>query len=1367
MGKLKVVIIILCLSMFITTAKAQDTGGSIDIPPDLKFTHLSLEDGLSQTSVGNILQDNRGFMWFGTQDGLNRYDGYNFVVYRNDPANLNSLSDNKVLALIEAPSGALWIGTTTGGLNQFDPVSETFTRYRHDPNNPNSLKNNHVRSIWQDEVGILWLGTDDGWLTQFDPVSETFTHYQSTPDEPSGRTGGHIKAVYQDNTGTFWLGSQGNGLASFNRETGQFTHFQHNPDDVTTIGAGEVRKIYEDSVGNLWVSTSEGGLNLLDRDSGQFTHFRHDPDDPYSISDDSSYMIHQDRTGTYWVGTLRGLHQFDPNTGQFIRYQEDSTNPYALSDETILTLYEDRSGVLWFGTLGAGINKLDPRVMEFTHYKNLPDEANSLSTSYIYSIYEDEAGILWVGGDDGVLNRLDRTENQVTRYEPDADDLHALNESWSVSAIYEDSIGVFWVGTFTGGLHTFDRETEQFQRYLHNPDDPNSLSSDVILAIYEDSVGTLWIGTLEGGLNRFDRQTDQFHNYLPGSNDPNNLNPDTVRGIYEDQLGFLWLTSWDEGLTQFDPQTEQFKNFRHNLDDTQSLSSDAAFVVHEDQTGTLWIATTNGLDRFDRETETFHHYTTRSGLPNDVIYAIMEDNDGNLWVSTNKGVSRFDPRTETFQNYNVSDGLQSDEFNQNAFFQSEDGEMFFGGINGLNAFYPENITNNPYLPPVVLTDLQLFNQSVAISENGILQRPIWGTDSITLNYDQDVFTIEFAGLSYAAPERNRYRFRLEGFSDEWSEVSAERRFATYTSLSPGEYTFRVLASNEDGVWNEAGVSLSITILPPWWQTGWAYALYAIGVIGAVFGVVQWRVQRIGKQKQELEQKILVQKKQADERERLLTQIQQESKRVTGVINAAHAGVWLLDGENRVILSNPIGEKLLATLANAQVGDRILKVGDQPIEDILTSPPEGLWHEIVLANQYIELIARPIENGIETQNWVVVVRDVTRDHEMRKQVEDHDRLATIGQMAAGIAHDFNNILAVINMRASIIQRQLEAQPKLQDGLGVIHTQVYRATDLIEQILDFSRRSVMERKPLELGAFLKEVVKLLDRTMPENIQINVSYGADKYVVNADLTRIQQVIMNLVINASHALVDGGDITLGLEHISIDSMMARKTNLSMGKAIKFTVSDTGEGISPENINHLFDPFFTTKAPGKGTGLGLAQVHGIVNQHDGYIGVASKLGEGTTFTIYLPALITSSTISATLEDVQSIKQGGGQTILVVEDNSELRAVLVESLQDLNYKVVDVSNGFEAITTLLESDSEIELVLSDIVMPKMGGVAMFHAMQEQGISKPVIFMTGHLLVDQMNEILEELAIKNNISWLKKPLNIETLAQRISAVFAKL
>lgn len=806
------------------------------IGQEIHFTHLSLKEGLSQTTINAIAQDRRGFMWFATHDGINRYDGYSFVTYRGDPVHSNDSKGHIVLDLLADPSGVLWIGTEAGGLSRFDPSNETYKSYQYEPDNPNGLRSNTVASIWRDEDGGLWLGTTGGWLTHFDPRNESFRNFRLPGIHEAPRSRDLIWKVFRDSAGILWMSHGDLGLARFDESAEQFSVFSHDPENARTIGAGRANDFSEDQAGNLLICTSEGGLSRLDRSSGQFTRFHHDADDPHSISDDFCNRIFRDSAGTYWVGTERGLNRFDPATGQFTRYYEDPANPNALSDDNIRSIYEDRGGTLWFGTHRNGINKLDPGTFQFSHYRHQADNPNSLSTSYIYAILEDREGVLWIGGDDGVLNRFDRSNERVTRYQPDPNNPSALNDSQSLSAIHEDSAGSLWIGAYGGGLHRLDRGTGIFKRFLHDPNDRHSISSDVVLAIEEGDRGYLWIGTFDEGLNRFDRSTGQFERIYPDPGDPNGYIPVIVRHIHKDRAGALWLTSWEEGLTRFDPQTGQSKNYRHKSDDAQSLASDVTLMVHEDQDGMLWIATGAGLDRFDPRTGKFQHYTVEDGLPNNVVYAIGEDRDGALWISSNRGLTRFYPRTNVFRNYTSGDGLQGEEFNQLAVCQSNSGEILFGGINGITAFHPDKLTDNPYVPPVVLTELQLFTQPVAFGKDSILQQPIWATEHIRLNPDHNFISIGFSALSYAAPEDNRYRFKLEGLDKDWYEVDAGRRLATYTSLPPGDYVFRVQGSNEDGVWNQTGASLSLTVVPPWWQT-MAFRGLAVLLGAALFAVV--------------------------------------------------------------------------------------------------------------------------------------------------------------------------------------------------------------------------------------------------------------------------------------------------------------------------------------------------------------------------------------------------------------------------------------------------------------------------------------------------------------------------------------------------
>jgi signal transduction histidine kinase/ligand-binding sensor domain-containing protein/DNA-binding NarL/FixJ family response regulator len=920
---------------------------------EMHFNRLSLKQGLSQTTVGAIAQDSRGFMWFGTHDGLNRYDGYTFVSYRNDPGDASVPRGHIILSLLADPSGVLWVGTEAGGLGRFDPVTEKFVSYRVEPDNPNSLRSNTVRSIWRDEDGSLWLGTTGGWLTHFEPSSGTFRNYR-IPQAGDAPTRGLIASVYRDRNGTLWLGHGDSGLARFDEASGQFTAFLHSPEDPQSIGAGIVQCIVEDNGGNLWVCTGEGGLNRMDRATGRFTRFQHDPEVATSISHDNCSQIFQDSSGNYWVATEGGLDQFDPVTAAFTRHHEDPSDPYALSDSFILRVFEDRSGVLWFGTHGDGVNRLDPGTFQFTHYRHHADNPNTLSTSYVYTLHEDMDGILWIGGDDGVLNRVDRAKGIVTHYRPDANDPRALNVSQSISAIHEARDGTLWIGTYSGGLHGFDRQTGVFSRYVQDPNDGDSLPSNFVLAVEEDDAGGLWVGTVDEGLSRFDPATGRFERIAASAGDKDQHIPIIVRDIHRDSTGTLWLTSWEEGLTRFDPRTRSSKNYRHSVADPNSLADDVTFMVHEDRAGMLWVATGSGLDLFDPRTEQFTHYSVKDGLPNNVIYAIVEDDSGALWFSSNNGISRLDPKTGGIRNYSEADGLQGEEFNQLAVLRCRDGKIMFGGVNGITAFDAGNVRDNPYVPPVLLTDFQLFTRSVPFGRDSILQKPIWATEHITLQPDQNVISLGFSALSYAAPQDNRYRYKLDGLDRDWYEVDATRRLATYTSLPPGNYVFRVQGSNDDGIWNSEGASLSITVIPPWWRAAWFRTLVAVTTVGLI--AMAFAVQR----------------RNARQRERLLEEVVEERTHELRLAKERAEAATRTKSAFLAHMSHELRTPLNAILGYTQILGRTRQNEGQIRAGLQTIQNAG-EHLLDLINNILDL-ARIEAGKIDLEKTVVNVRE---------------------------------------------------------------------------------------------------------------------------------------------------------------------------------------------------------------------------------------------------------------------------------------------------------------------------------------------------------------------------------------------------------
>ena len=800
------------------------------------FEHISVEDGLSASTVQCIFQDSRGFLWVGAEDGLNKYDGYDFKIYKREPNNADSLSNNSIRTILEDRSGILWFGTFGGGINRFDPATETFTHYRQDPANPNSLSNNDVLSMVEDSPGVFWIGTLGGGLDRFETQSQTFTHYRHDPGDPGSLSHNEVGSIYKDKTGILWIGTWGGGLNKFDPRDSTFTHYQHEPGNPNSLGHNQVLTLLVDRSEILWIGTYGGGMDRFDPVSGIFSHYCFDAQNPNSLSNNEIRTIVQDQAGILWIGTAGGLNTFDPRSATFTHYRSDPLNPGNLGSDEIRAICQDRFGVVWIGTVLGGINKFNIEKQRFTHYRSFGNEPHRFSSNRVMAIHEDPTGIIWLGTYGG-LNKFDRTDETFIHYQHDPHNPASLSND-RVMALYEDSSGTLWIGTL-GGLNIFSPQSEVFTHYLIDPGDSNTLS-DRITSIVEDRWGYLWVGTVSG-LNRLDRRTrGKRFNFTRYKNIPGvstSLSHNVVYKIFQDRAGVLWIGT-QEGLNKLNRQAETFTRYLASETEPGSLSSNKVHYIFEDRGGTLWVGTDGGLNQYRADQDSFSHYNMKDGLPSDVICGILEDDNGNLWISTNNGLSKFEPRTGTFKNYDSRDGLQSNEFTNGACCRSSDGKMFFGGINGFNIFAPAAIKDNPHKPPIVITDLQIFNKSVGIGEevNGriILEKHISATREIELSYRHSGISFEYAGLHYAAPDRNQYAYKMVGLEKEWNHVG-NRRFATYAHLASGTYEFKVKGSNNDGVWNETGTSIKIIIPPPPWRTWWAYTLYGlvfIGIIGA-------------------------------------------------------------------------------------------------------------------------------------------------------------------------------------------------------------------------------------------------------------------------------------------------------------------------------------------------------------------------------------------------------------------------------------------------------------------------------------------------------------------------------------------------------
>jgi diguanylate cyclase (GGDEF)-like protein len=799
--------------------------------------------GLSQSAVNCIHQDRRGFLWIGTEDGLDRYDGYSFTVFRRDPADPGSLTHNFVWAVEEDADGGLWVGTE-GGLHRRAPGSRAFTRLSHEEKDPSTVGADFVWALLRDRQGAVWVGTKGGGLSRYDPARRVFTRYRHDPAREDSLPHDDVRALLESRSGAIWVGTLGGGLARLDPSTGRFTRFRHAPKDPSSLPDDEVRSLYEDTGGRLWVGTIKGGLARFVPETGRFVRYANDPARAGSLGRGMIRAIGQDARGTLWVGTDEGLDQWLPGSDAFAPFRHDPARPYSLSDDSVTAVFSDAGGVLWLGTKTGGLNRWNPSSGEFTSYTSEPGAAGGLTNRVITSFAETGDGALWIGTFGGGLNRLDRATGAYRALRAGGRPGDLGDDR--VMSLHVDRAGGLWVGTLTAGLHRLAPGATRFERYRSDPADPGSLSNDGVTCMLETADGSLWIGTYGGGLDRFDPGRRRFERFTHDASKPDSLASDTVTALAEDTDGTLWVGTRRGGLDALDRRTGSFRHFRHDDAAPASLATDTVFALVLDQGGALWIGTDGGgLDRWDAADRAagraaMRHHTERNGLPNNVVYAVLLDERGFVWASTNRGLARLDPRTLATRTFDTTHGLPADEFNYGAALRTRKGEMLFGGTNGFVSFAPGLLQSNEHVPPVVLTGMSKLNRPV------VFDRPVADVSAVEIGWRESFFSFEFAALDFTAPEKNRYAYLLEGFDRDWIDAGGIRR-ATYTNVSPGTYTFRVRAANDDGVWNRDGLALRVRVVPPPWRTAWAYALYAAALGAALYAWTRAQRRRLDRE----------------------------------------------------------------------------------------------------------------------------------------------------------------------------------------------------------------------------------------------------------------------------------------------------------------------------------------------------------------------------------------------------------------------------------------------------------------------------------------------------------------------------------------
>ncbi|WP_442589713.1 hybrid sensor histidine kinase/response regulator transcription factor [Pedobacter sp. AW31-3R] len=1229
---------------------------------NLKFESIGTKDGLSQSNVHSIFQDKTGFIWFGTKDGLNRYDGYNFTVYKKSFKNRNSIRSNDIQTIIEDQKGILWMGTGEGTIEQLNTHKEQFSSDTF-----KSIKG--VQCIYQDKAGNIWIGTKADGLFSYSREGKQTAHYTHDPARKNSLSSNDITCISEDREGKIWVGTSATGLLIFDRKTKTFSRHHSNPLVKNSLTDDHIRFVFEDSKANIWVGTYGAGLNLYRKDTKDFLAINphHELPNP-NLTLNYLLCMEEDAAGNLWVGTENGgLYIFhSPDNPAFshlgiVNYLHSEQDNHSISSNTINAIRRDRSGNMWLGTSNAGVCMVNPVAGRFAHYRHEAG-SNSLSNNIVNFFFEDAAQQIWIGTDGGGLNKFNEKDGTFSVFKHEPGQPRSICGNY-VLTIAEDRDKNIWTGTWGSGISMFNSKN-QYKHFKHDPNIPGSLSSNYAFYIFRDSKERIWVGTYGGGLDLYQEKTQTFKHFQHQEKDNSSISSNYILTIAEDKKGNLWIGTDGGGLNRFN---EKEQNFVSGIYSNAGLSNDRIGSIYEDAEGYLWLATNFGLNRFNPVTNKNTTYFRDNGLANDVITSVTGDEKGNIWIGTNKGISRLQARTHTIKNYTVADGLQDNEFKYGRLV-SRSGYIYFGGKNGFNRFKPEELKDVTLPSPVVFTSFQIFNKNVAVADAGNEDSPLKTTISqskkITIPYFQSVFSFEFATLNYAAKEKKKYQYFLEGFDDKWHDLG-NKNSVTFTNLDAGDYTLKVKGTNSDGQWSDTISEIQLVITPPFWKTWWFISIEILFAAGLVISLFYLRVAAIKRRNIQLEKEVALRTHELSE-----------------------TNSFLLESNEKIQVQNFYLEE-----SNKEINRKTEKILNQQ-------------KHIVVQKQNLETTVNELQGSNKTKDKLF-------------SILAHDLKNPVTALHGISEHLYKKL-------PQLTEKEVQSHTKdISNASTAIHELVINLLDWARtqsQNLAYEPVDMNIHELVMRNVFLAET-QLTQKNISCHLDIDIHHTirADKHMMDA-------VARNLINNSIKFTHRNGNITVTSvkqsgkvdicfadNGIGMTAAQIQEILFQENKSISYgTFGETGTRLGLQLIKEFIEinegRLHIESEPHKGSAFTISLPDGGGAQETTQLQQAVEIGkfgmEQINFQQEQAGLLT------------------GKRILIVDDNDEIRNFL-KLLLSGTFELFEAANGKEGLK--IATEAQPDLIITDMMMPVMNGLEFCNTIKSDYNTShiPVVLLTSN------------------------------------------